>query len=92
MELLEGLEFLEEVVEAAEELDGGVCVKVDDCGEGEAEEEVVCCAAGEFARFEGGHAGEVGLVEEDCVEPIYSAFVSVEVIVSILTVRMEGVR
>lgn len=51
-------------------------VEVEDGGEGEAEEEVVCCAAGEVAGREGGEAREVRTGEEERVEPVYAALVS----------------
>jgi hypothetical protein len=54
-------EFHEEGIEGFEVVGGRVCVEVEDGGEGEAEEEVVGCAAGLVAGCEGGEAGEVGL-------------------------------
>lgn len=77
MELLEGVELGEEGVEAAEELEGRGGVEVVDGGDGEAEEQVVGGLAGELAGVEAGHAGEVGLIEEVCVEPVDAAFVAV---------------
>lgn len=77
VDLLEGVEFGEKGVEAAEEFARCGGVEVVDGGDGEAEEEVVCGFAGEFARFKGGHAGEVGAFKEVCVEPVDAAFVSV---------------
>lgn len=76
VDLLEGVEFGEEGVEAAEELGRGVGVEVDDGGERDAEEEVVCRAAAELAAVEVGHALEVGLVEEQRVEPVDAALVA----------------
>lgn len=75
MDLLEGVEFGEEGVEAAEELDGRGGVEIVDGGYGEAEEEVVCGFSGEFARVEARHAGEVGSFKEVCVEPVDATFV-----------------
>lgn len=63
MHLLEGLEFHEKGIEGFEEFCRGRRVEVEDCREGEAEQEVVCCAAGEFAGVEEGHSLEVWFVE-----------------------------
>lgn len=59
------------------EIVGGIRgVEVENSGEREAEEEVVCCAAREVAGCEGGEAREVGAGEEEGVEPVYPALVS----------------
>lgn len=76
VDLLEGFEFKQEGVEGAEEVEGAGGVEVEDCGDGEAEEEVVCGSAGELARVEVGEASEVGFREVDGVEPVDSAFVT----------------
>lgn len=74
--MLEGIEFGEEQVEAAEELTRCRGIKVANCGEGEAEEEVVCGFAGEFSMVKVGHSMEVGLIKEIGIEPIDAAFVT----------------
>ena len=51
-------------------------VEVEDCGEGEPEEEVVCCASGELVWLEVGEFEEVWFAEEECVEPVDSAVVT----------------
>ena len=76
--LLEGFEFEEEGVEGAEVVDWVGGVEVEDCGEGEAEEEIVGRASGEFSRVEVRHLVEVCLGEEEGVEPVDSAFVTAE--------------
>jgi hypothetical protein len=53
------LKLDEQGVEGFEVVRGRVCVEVEDGGEGEAEEEVVGCAAGLVAGGKGGEAGEV---------------------------------
>lgn len=77
MEGLKGVELGEKEVEGAEEFERGGRVEVDDGWEGEAQEQVVCCASSQTACVEVGHAREVGLVEEKCIEPVYAAFVTV---------------
>jgi hypothetical protein len=69
-------EFYEEGVEGAEVVWRRGGVEVEDGGEGEAQEEVVCGAAGEFVRGEVREAGEVGFGEEEGVEPVNAAFVA----------------
>ena len=71
------LKLDEQGIESLEVVGGRVCVEVEDGGEGEAEEEVVGCAAGLVARGEGGEAGEICFGEEERVEPVDSAFVAV---------------
>lgn len=77
---MEGIVLGQEEVEGAQELERGVGAEVDDGREGEAEEEVVCSAAGEAAVVKVGHAGEVGLFKEERVEPVDAAFVTVDMI------------
>ncbi len=74
--LLEGVEFDEEGVQGAEVVERVRRVEVEDGGQGEAQEEVVGRASGEFAGVEVGHFGEVGLGEEEGVEPVDAAFVA----------------
>lgn len=76
MKLLEGVEFGEEGIEAAEEFERSGRVQVVDGRDGEAEEEEVGGFAGEFTRIVGWHAGEVVFVEEIRVEPIDTTFVT----------------
>jgi hypothetical protein len=78
---LVGFEFEEEGVERFEVVGGRVGVEVEDRGEREAEEEVVCCAAGQVARREGGETREVGFGEEERVEPVDAALVAGGVLV-----------
>ena len=54
------LELDEQCIEGFEVLGGGLGVEIEDGGEGEAEEEVVCCAAGEFGGLEVAELEEVG--------------------------------
>lgn len=81
MELLEGVELGQQGVEAAKELQRRGRVEVVDCGDGEAEEKVVCGFARELARVEAGHSGEIWLVEEICVEPVDAALVTFMILV-----------
>jgi hypothetical protein len=76
VEGLEGFELGQEDVETAEEFVDRVGVEVDDGGEGDAEKKVIGRAAGEFTTVKVGHAGEVGLVEEERVEPVDTAFMA----------------
>jgi hypothetical protein len=69
-------EFEEQRIEGAEVVGSRVGVEVENGGETEAEEEVVGCAAGLVAGRRRGEAREVGLGEEECVEPVDAAFVS----------------
>jgi hypothetical protein len=82
VERLVGFELEQEGVERFEVVSGRVGMEVEDCGEGEAEEEVVCCAAVQVTRGKGGEAGEVVLGEEERVEPVYAALMSASVLVS----------
>jgi hypothetical protein len=66
-------------------------VEVGDGGEGEAEEEVVGGLAGELAGVEGGHAVEVGAVEEVGVEPVDAAFMAAEGSVMVAQDTMGGI-
>lgn len=75
------LEFEEQGVQRFEVVGRRGGVEVEDGGQREAEQEVVGCAAGEVARREGREAREVGFGEEQRVEPVYAAFVSVGVLV-----------
>ena len=77
MDLLEIFEFQQEGVERPEVFHGIGAVHVEGTGEGESEQEVVCCAARELARIEGGKSGKVRLGETDRVEPVDAAFVTV---------------
>lgn len=43
---------------------------------------MVCCFSAELSSVEGGHAVEVGPVEEICLEPVYTAFVAVIILAS----------
>lgn len=74
--LLECLEFEEQRVESAQVLEWRG-VDVQDRREGEAQEEIIDCAAAEFALLEVRHALEVGAGEVDCVEPVDAPFVAV---------------
>lgn len=70
------------VIQCAEVVDSvGVSVGslqwVEDSREGEAKNEVVLGAAGEFAGVEGGEGEEVGFGEGEGVEPVDGAFVAV---------------
>lgn len=51
-------------------------IQVQDCWEGESEEEIICCAAGEFSRLEVGKFEEIRLREEEGIEPIHATFVA----------------
>lgn len=74
MELLERVVFGEEGVETSEKLDRSGGVEVDDGGEGEAQEEMVCCFATELPCVERGHAVEILLFEKVGLEPVDTAF------------------
>lgn len=69
-------EFGQECVERFEVVDCGLRVQVEDRREGEAEEEVVCCAAGEPGRREVGELEEIRFREEEGVEPVDATFVA----------------
>ena len=66
MRLLERFEFEEQRVQRAEVLERRG-VDVQDGREREAQEEIVDCAAAEFALLEVRHALQVGAGEVDCV-------------------------
>jgi hypothetical protein len=70
------LEFNEKSVERFEIVGGRGGIEIEDGGEREAEEEVVGCATGEVAGCERGKAGEIIFGKEECVEPVYSTFVT----------------
>lgn len=53
-------EFCEKREQGAEIVGGRGGIQVEDGRKGETEEEILCGAAGEVARGEGGEAGEVG--------------------------------
>jgi hypothetical protein len=53
-----------------------VGVEVDDGRQGDAKQEVIGCAACQFAAVEVGHALKVRLVEQERVEPVDVAFVT----------------
>jgi hypothetical protein len=69
-------EFEKKGVERFEVIAGGIGIEVEDSGEAEAQEKVVCCAAGLSAGCGGGKAREVGFGEEERVEPVYAALVA----------------
>ena len=71
-------ELSEEGVEGFEVVRCRGRVEVQDCGEGEAEEEVVCRAAGELGGLEVRKFEEVGFAEEERVEPVNTPFVAME--------------
>jgi len=75
--LLEGVEFEEQGVQGAEVVERVRRVEVEDGGEGEAEEEVVGGPSRELSRVEVGQFAEVGFGEEEGVEPVDAAFVTV---------------
>lgn len=77
VELLERVKLGKEAVEAAEELDGRGRVQVVDGGDRDAEEEDVGGFAGELAVVVRGHAAEVRLFKQICVEPVHTTFVAV---------------
>ena len=81
MQCLVLLELDEQCIEGFEVLGGGLGVEIEDGGEGEAEEEVVCCAAGEFGGLEVAELEEVGFGEEEGVEPVDAAFMAIHVII-----------
>ena len=68
--------FDEQGVECAEVVGGGVGVQVQDGGQAEAEEQVMCCSTRLVAWVEGRQASEVGFGEEECIEPVYSTFMT----------------
>lgn len=70
------LELEQQGVEGAQVVGGGVGVEVEDGGQAEAEQQVLCCAARLGAWGEGGQAREVGFGEEERVEPVDAAFVA----------------
>lgn len=70
------LEFEKERIEGAQVVRRRVGVEVKNGGQTEAEEEIVCSAAGLVAGTRGGEAREIGLGEEERVEPVNAAFVS----------------
>ena len=56
-------------------LEGVSVVEIEDCGEGEAEEEIVCSASCELFGFEVRHFLEVGFAEKEGIVPVHSALV-----------------
>lgn len=78
MELLERVEFGQESVEAAEELERCGGIEIYDIGEGEAEEKIVGSFPCESLSLQRRHAGLVWSVEHIGVKPEYLAFVSTE--------------
>lgn len=76
MELLERVVFGEEGVQTSQKLDRSGGVEIDDGGEREAEEEMVCCFATELPCVKRGHAVEVLFFEEVGLEPVDTAFMT----------------
>jgi len=68
-------EFHKQGKQGSEVVGGVGGIEVEDGGEGEAQEEVVCCAAGKVAGCEGGKAREVWAGEEERIKPVDAAFV-----------------
>ena len=68
----------QEGVESFEVVGRRIGVEVENGGEREAEEQVVCCAAGCVAWVEGGETCEVRFGKEERVEPVYTSFMSVQ--------------
>ena len=73
------LEVGEQGIEGAKIVEWALSVQVEDGRQGEAQQEVVGCAAGEAAWVEVGKLSEVDLVEEERIEPVHPAFVAVVV-------------
>lgn len=69
------LEFNEEGVEGTKVVGGAVRIEVKDGWQREAEEQIVCRALGKVARREIWELVQVGLAEEERVEPVHSPVV-----------------